>query len=79
MARQQHALNAQLATEFCACHRASTLDFNKPALNLHSSDNDKLTLLAFFWTQHAHSAPQSRYPCHRPRVARFLLLLCSFF
>ena len=59
--------------------RACTLAFNKPVLIFRSSDNDKLILLAFFWTQHAHWAPQSRYPCHRPRVARFLLLLCSFF
>jgi hypothetical protein len=79
MAPQQHALSAQLAPVFWACHRASTLNFNKSALNLRSSDNDKLTLLAFLWTQHVRSAPQSRYPCHRPRVARFLLSLCSFF
>jgi hypothetical protein len=48
MAPQQHALNAQLAPDFWACPSAITLNFHKPALIFRSSENDKLTLLAFF-------------------------------
>jgi len=33
--------------------RACTLAFNKPVLIFRSSDNDKLTLHASSWTQHA--------------------------